>query len=75
MIDLDIISDLDPTTGLPVVDHRSRAQRRLDAIHDGPENHGATNVLPHFDPVGAEKTTEKLSVSDQRSNKNTKTVK
>ena len=56
MIDLDIISVLDPTTGLPVVDHRSRAQRRLDAIHDGPENHGATNVLPHFDPVGAEKT-------------------
>lgn len=56
MIDLDIITGLDPTTGVPTVDHRSKAQRWPDAIHHGPEKHGATKAFLHFDPVGAEKT-------------------
>jgi len=56
MIDVDLNADLDPTTGLPVVDDLSTAQRWLDAIRHGPEKHGATDAFSHFDPVGAEKT-------------------
>ena len=56
MIDIDLTAHLDSTTGLPTVDHRSPAQRRLDAIHDGPENHGATNPFSNFGSVGADTT-------------------
>jgi len=49
MIDPDIIADLDPTTGLPVVDHQSLAQRWHDAL-----NHSSRQNL-HQTPLYQEK--------------------
>jgi len=49
MIDLDIIANLDPTTGLPVVDHQSPAQRWHDAL-----NHSSRQNL-HPTPLYHEK--------------------
>ena len=47
MIDLDIIADLDPTTGLPVVDHQSPAQRWLNALNQGAGQAPSFNTLNH----------------------------
>jgi hypothetical protein len=44
MTDLDYIADLDPLTGLPVVDTRTTATRWLDCLHHGPEFHGAAHI-------------------------------
>jgi hypothetical protein len=47
MIDLDIITDLDPTTGLPVVDHRSPAQRWSEVLNHGSEQNLHPTPLNH----------------------------
>ncbi len=47
MIDVDLIADLDPTTGLPVIDHRSPAQRWLNALNQGTGQAPSFNTLNH----------------------------
>lgn len=75
MTDIDIVADLAPRTGLPVVDSRPNARRWLESLAYGPEYDNTMNASAHkqnFGPVGAgTKTKQKLSAPDPRSNKNT----
>jgi hypothetical protein len=47
MIDVDLIAELDPTTGQPRVEDRPRARRWLESLHYGPDNNNEeTTPLP-----------------------------
>ena len=49
MTDIDLIANLDPATGLPLVDTRSAARRWLEALHYGPtfpEQHKNNQRIP-----------------------------
>lgn len=73
MTDIDIVADLAPRTGLPVVDSRPTARRWLESLAYGPEYDNTMNASAHeqnFDPVGAETNTAQASLSDPGSNKN-----
>ena len=44
---IDIIAELNPTTGLPRVEDRHRARRWLESLHCGPDNNNEeTTPLP-----------------------------
>lgn len=71
MIDVDVIAYLDPTTGLPVVDHRSPAQRWSEALNHGSEqNLSSDSIEPRatFGPVGADPNKQTPRGADGRSN-------
>jgi hypothetical protein len=78
MIDVDLISHLDVRTGLPVIDHRSPAQRWLGAMHHGPEQHGTAHLHltppPPFGQVGAGETTNETAAPTAAKKKNTKCI-
>jgi hypothetical protein len=63
MTDLDSIADLDPLTGLPVVDHRAKAERWLDALDNSPVSTPSPVALPYnnFGQVGAGETTNETA--------------
>ena len=54
---MDVFADCDSLSGSPTHDLKSPAQRWLDALHHGPEMHGATHLnlttTPILGAVGA----------------------
>ena len=57
MKEMDVFADCDSLSGSPTHDLKSPAQRWLDALHHGPEMHGATHLnlttTPILGAVGA----------------------